>query len=124
MSATSPFKTFKALTDDEHRALVHEANLERLARVAKEIETRRDFEDMVLLSEHPEAFRALVEPMLRPDLPCCGAEWNEAHQARCPRPLTDEQRRYLAAADAMNDARVPTEDRMTWPPLNGEDALD
>lgn len=56
------------------------------------------FERMVLITDHPKEFRALVEPMLRRNLPCCARSWNEPHEKQCPT--------VLAAAAATAPAPV------------------
>lgn len=45
--------------------------VKRLRKLAQAINTQAQFEEMVEQHSHQAAFRRLVEPMLRPKLPCC-----------------------------------------------------
>lgn len=58
--------------------------VKRLRLMASKVTTLAQFERMVLTSDHPQEFRALVAPMLAPHLPCCTRRWNEPHQKGCP----------------------------------------
>lgn len=65
------------------RPLAESKYVPQLRELAARIETRQQFEDMALTARDPGTFKLMVEPMLRPDLPCCGRGWDEPHHKRC-----------------------------------------
>lgn len=56
----------------------------RLLRMrASHISTREQFEQIIAQAVHPVEVRRLLEPLLRPNLPCC-AQADGAHTEGCP----------------------------------------
>lgn len=68
------------------RARAKRHALRALRRLADSIVTRAQLERILRTADHPAQVRDLLEPMLRPDLPCC-AEYAVAgnrHATSCP----------------------------------------
>lgn len=84
MSRTSPFRTFRKANGKEPDTLT----MRLLRKRARQIATREQFEDIVATARHPKEVRALLEPLLRPNLPCCASP--DAHTDSCPLRHTQE----------------------------------
>ena len=83
MSRTSPFKTFTPRRVNG-RESDHVTRL-LLRRRARQIESREHFERIVAQAQHPDRVRQLLEPLLRPNLPCClPTATDEPHTEGCP----------------------------------------
>ena len=54
-----------------------------LRKRARQIATREQFEAIVKKATHPERVRTMLEPLLRPNLPCCVAVEGR-HTLGCP----------------------------------------
>lgn len=82
MSAVSPFKTFgrKKVNGKDSNAAIKLL----LQKRAREIHSRQQFETIIAAAKHPGAVRALLEPLLRPDLPCCLMAGKGEHTDGCP----------------------------------------
>jgi len=84
MSRTSPFKTFtpRRVNGRESRDMTQLLLRQR----ARQIETREQFEAIVAQAQHPHEVRRLLEPLLRPNLPCClpASEDDQSHTTGCP----------------------------------------
>ena len=83
---SSPFKTFRPITEEERAHLEHDATLDRLRRLAVGIATREQFERIIATAapDSRDSIRELLEPMLAKDLPCCSAVWSDDHTVTCP----------------------------------------
>lgn len=70
MSRTTPYKTLTLhrVNGRESAALVRILLRQRARRIA----TREQFERIVAKAPHPDGVRRILEPLLRPNLPCCG----------------------------------------------------
>ena len=82
MSAVSPFRTFgpKKVNGKDSSAAIRMM----LQRRAREIHSRQQFETIIAAATHPGAVRALLEPLLRKDLPCCLMAGKGEHTEGCP----------------------------------------
>ena len=84
MSRTSPFKTLTpSLANGRESAAMVRILLRQRAR---RIESREHFERIVAQASHPTEVRRLLEPLLRPNLPCCrpSSEDDQLHTEGCP----------------------------------------
>ena len=83
MSAVSPFKTVGSRPVNGRSS---SATLTRLRALARGIRTQEQFEAIVAASSAPARLRAILGPMVRPDLACCLAAVAHpgAHSAECP----------------------------------------
>ena len=89
MSRVTPFKSVvnRKVNGRESAAMTRLLLRNR----ARRIESREHFERIVAQAPHPEAVRRLLEPLLRPNLPCCGGPlrkadglWVRSHTHGCP----------------------------------------
>ena len=80
MSAVSPFRTFRKKVNGHDSSTAIKVMLRKRAR---EIHSRQQFEAIIAQATHPGAVRALLEPLLRPDLPCCLMA-PKGHTEGCP----------------------------------------
>ena len=78
MSRVSPFRTFKKANGRDPDMVTQML----LRRRARQIATLEQFEDIVRIATHPDRVRAMLGPLLRPNLPCCVAE--SGHTIGCP----------------------------------------
>ena len=78
MSRVSPFRSFRKANGKDAEAVTQML----LRRRARHISTREQFEDIIRKATHPERVRNMLEPLLRPNLPCCAAE--SRHTLGCP----------------------------------------
>lgn len=62
----------------------HAMTMRLLRYRARQITSREQFEAIVAQADHPAEVRRLMEPMLRPDLPCCVPTVPRLHADGCP----------------------------------------
>ena len=84
MSRTSPFKPIANRKVNGHESAAMTRLL--LRNRARRIESREHFERIVAQATHPTEVRRLLEPLLRPNLPCCrpASEDDQLHTEGCP----------------------------------------
>ena len=70
MSHHALFRSFRKANGKDSDAVTQML----LRRRARHISTREQFEDIIRKATHPERVRNMLEPLLRPNLPCCAAE--------------------------------------------------
>ena len=92
MSRVSPFRTFKNANGKDSEAVTQMM----LRRRARQIATLEQFEDIVRKATHSERVRALLEPLLRPNLPCCLMAAKGEHTDGCPSLAVEMTRPELA----------------------------
>lgn len=82
MGAVTLFKSFKPR--GRVNGTESDVMTRRLLRMrARQIETQQQFEQIIAQAIHPKEVRAMLEPLLRPNLPCC-AQADGVHIEGCP----------------------------------------
>ena len=86
MSRASLFRTFRKANGKDSGQVTQML----LRRRARQIATLEQFEDIMRKATHPERVRNMLEPLLRPNLPCCVAV-ETSHTLGCPTQRADRK---------------------------------